>query len=66
MLKSMNNKRTPKSNFLIFNSKPPCGSALYSEIAPKIIPVTVAMIMTKLTWTTDFLIPSSLKSEPND
>ncbi len=62
----MNNMRTAESNFLIFNSKPPCGSALYSEIAPNIIPVTVAMIMTKLTWTIVFLIPSSLKSKADD
>jgi len=41
--------RTAESTFLIFNSQPPCGRALYSEIAPNIIPVIVAMITTKLT-----------------
>jgi hypothetical protein len=52
--------RTAESNFLIFNSQPPCGSALYSEIAPKIIPVIVAIITTKLTYTTVFFVPIAL------
>ena len=52
--------RTAESNFLIFNSQPPRGSALYSGIAPKIIPVIVAIITTKLTYTTVFFVPIAL------
>ena len=52
--------RIAESNFLIFNSQPPCGIALYATIAPNIIPVIVAMITTKLTYTTVFFVPIAL------